>query len=207
MTISMFGFWNRKREVEEIKDETRKGFDHVKQDIQDVSKWVQHLKQREEEQQDQISEIKEILSSIRGELEDLRQEVSLVGSVAAVPKTGKNKQVFGKQMGVYPVQTAVQTPDFEQFSVTERTILWVLLNYEGKLSYEDIAVLLEKDKSTIRGQINMIRDKNEGIIEETVEKSGKKRVFIPDEIKEKVLKKTKVSAKRGIFGGKFNKNE
>src|SRR3989344_2484899 len=203
MTISMFGFWNRKREVEEIKDETRKGFDHVKQDIQDVSKWVQHLKQREEEQQDQISEIKEILSSIRGELEDLRQEVSLVGSVAAVPKTGKNKQVFGKQMGVYPVQTAV----FEQFSVTERTILWVLLNYEGKLSYEDIAVLLEKDKSTIRGQINMIRDKNEGIIEETVEKSGKKRVFIPDEIKEKVLKKTKVSAKRGIFGGKFKKNE
>ena len=36
-----------------------------------------------------------------------------------------------------------------------------------------------------------------GIIEEEIEKNGKKRVFIPEEMKEKMLKKTKVRVKSG----------
>ncbi len=41
-----------------------------------------------------------------------------------------------------------------------------------RLSYEDLASLLGKEKSTIRSQINMIKQKEERIIEETVEKNG-----------------------------------
>ncbi|MEK6827557.1 MAG: HTH domain-containing protein, partial [Nanoarchaeota archaeon] len=96
--------------------------------------------------------------------------------------------VYAVQTGV---QTGVQTPNLSQFSVTERAILWVLLNSEMKLSYDDLAAMLGKERSTIRGQINTIKQKSE-IIEEEIEKNGKKRVFIPEEIKEKMLKKTKV---------------
>jgi predicted transcriptional regulator len=112
-------------------------------------------------------------------------------------KTGK--QVFDKQTAVLAVQTGVQTgvqtPNLEQFSVTERAILWILLNSEMKLSYDDLAAMLGKERSTIRGQINTIKSKSESIIEEQIERNGKKRVFIPEEIKEKMLKKAKVRVK------------
>jgi biotin operon repressor len=109
------------------------------------------------------------------------------------------KQLFNKQTAVYAVQTGVQTgvqtPNLSKFSVTERAILWVLLNTDMKLSYDDIAAMLGKERSTIRGQINTIRQKSGGLIEEEIEKNGKKRVFIPEEMKEKILKKTKVRVK------------
>ena len=89
------------------------------------------------------------------------------------------------------METAVQTPKLEQFSLTERALLWILLNSDMKFSYEDLAAVLGKEKSTIRSQINGIKQKSE-IIEEVVEKNGKKRVYIPDNIKEIMLKKSKV---------------
>ena len=61
-----------------------------------------------------------------------------------------------------------------------------------KLGYEDLSAMLGKERSTIRGQINSIKTKSEDIIEEVIERNGKKRVFIPDIIKEKMLKKSKV---------------
>jgi len=112
----------------------------------------------------------------------------------AIFKTSKQRDK--KQTPVYVVQTGVQTgvqtPKLNQFSVTERAILWILLNTEMKLSYEDISSMLGKEKSTIRGQINSIKQKSEGLLEELIEKNGKKRVYIPDNIKEKMLKKSKV---------------
>tara|TARA_Y100000034_G_scaffold119266_1_gene160851 strand:+ start:103 stop:324 length:222 start_codon:yes stop_codon:yes gene_type:complete len=64
-----------------------------------------------------------------------------------------------------------------------------------KLSYDDLAAMLGKERSTIRGQINSIKQKVKGLIEEVIEKSGKKRLFIPENMKEKLLKKSKVSVK------------
>ena len=128
-----------------------------------------------------------------------------VVSVMNEVKTGKvfktSKQVLDKQQGVYAVQTgvqtAVQTPNLEQFSITERAILWILLNTDMKLSYDDLAAMLGKERSTIRGQINALKRKSEGLIEEQIEKNGKKRVFIQENIKEKMLKKTKVRVRNG----------
>jgi len=42
---------------------------------------------------------------------------------------------------------------------------------------------------------NGIKQKSERIIEEIIEKNGKKRIYIPENIKEKILKKTKVRVK------------
>ena len=122
----------------------------------------------------------------------------------------KNKQVFKKlpvlnrQTGVEDVQTAVQTgvqtanfsDILKNLSGNEKLLIRTLLLEDMKLSYEDLALMLAKEKSTIRGQVNSIKQKNEGLIEEVVEKSGKKRVFIPSEIKEKLQKYVKVRVKK-----------
>jgi chromosome segregation and condensation protein ScpB len=100
------------------------------------------------------------------------------------------------------VQTGVQTDLLSNLTVMERAIVWALLNSEMRLSYEDIAALLGKDKSTIRGQINTIKQKNEGIILESREVSGKKRLYVPDEIRSMIIKSVKVKIK----GSKSAKN-
>ena len=56
--------------------------------------------------------------------------------------------------------------------------------------------MLGKTRATVRGQINSIKQKSEGLIEEVIEKNGKKRVFIPDYIKEILLKNAKVRVGR-----------
>ena len=122
-----------------------------------------------------------------------------------------NRPLLDKQTAVYAVQTGVQTgvqtPNLDQFSVTERAILWILLNAEMKLGYDDLSAILGKEKSTIRGQINTIKSKSEGLIEESIERNGKKRVYIPEEIKEKMLKKPKVRVGESKNTKKHEKNQ
>src|SRR3989344_3251191 len=187
----MFGWFFGKKGTHKIKEETKKGFDSVKKDIQSAGEWIKHLDTHRELHKKEIDEIKGILSTIKDDVEELKNIVSLVDSVSPRQILKTPKQVFNKQTGVYPVQTSVQTsvqtPNLDNFSVSERAILWVLLNTDMKLSYDDIAAVLGKERSTIRGQINAIKAKSENIIEEITEKNGKKRVFIPAEIKERLL--------------------
>jgi hypothetical protein len=191
----MFWLLTGKKEVEKIKEETRKGFDSVKKDISSVSGWIKHLDSEKNLQKKDIEEIKEVLTSIKEDVDELKNVVSVMNELKTNRVFKTPKQILNKQTSVYTVQTGVQTgvqtPNLSQFSVTERAILWVLLNSDMKLSYDDLAAMLGKERSTIRGQINTIKQKSE-IIEEEIEKNGKKRVFIPEEIKEKMLKKTKV---------------
>jgi len=108
----------------------------------------------------------------------------------------KQTAVQGVQIGV---QTAVQTAEnvnLSDFSVMERAIIMILLNHDMKLSYDDLAAMTGKSRATIRGQVNAIKQKSEGLIEEKIELNGKKRVFIPQEIKEKMLKNVKVRVNR-----------
>ena len=202
----MFSWFFRKKEVEEIKNETRKGFGFVKKDILSISEWIKHLDSEKNMQKRNIEEIKEVLSSVKKDIEEIKNaakndEIDQTTRVFKTPRRLSNKQtaVYAVQTGV---QTAVQTPNFDQFSITERAILWVLLNSDMKLSYDDLAAMLGKERSTIRGQINSIKQKVDGVIEETVEKSGKKRLSIPENMKEKLLKKVKVRVKSGKKGKK-----
>ena len=118
-----------------------------------------------------------------------------------------NKQLFKqrqtadyKQTGVLGVQTGVQTGVQMSFlsslSTMERAIVWVLLNTDMKLSCEDIAAILNKEKSTIRGQINAIKQKSEGMVEEAIEKNGKKRYFVGEEVKDMLLSNMKAEKKK-----------
>ena len=192
----MFEWLFKKKESEDIKSATKKGFDDVKKDISSVNGWIRHLESERNLQQSEIDSIKEGLSSIKTELEGVKNVLSFIGEMKTNRVFKTPKQLFKKQTAVYPVQTAVQTavqtPNFDHFSTTERAIVWVLLNTDMRLSYEDIAAILGKERSTIRGQINSIKQKSEDLIEEVIENNGKKRVFIPEEIRERLLKKAKV---------------
>ena len=134
----------------------------------------------------------------------------------------KNKQLFGKtpvyekQTAVYavgkPVQTAVQTGNFYQIlhnlTANERLLIFTLMNAEEemRLSYEDMARLLGKERATVRGQINAIKQKSEGLIMEIITSEGKKRFYVSEEVRNKLLKYAKVRVgKRGKMGKKAGK--
>ncbi len=196
----MFGWIFRKKEVENLKEDTKKSFEAVKKDISSVTDWIKHLNSENDSLKNQINELKELLSSMDEEIEGVKNVVNIMNE----PKT---KQLFktptyknNKQTAVYavqtPVQTGVQTPNLDYFSITERAIIWILLNTDMKLSYSDLAAMLGKEKSTIRGQINSIKQKSESLIQEVIEENGKKRVYIPEHIKEKLLKKSKVRVRK-----------
>ena len=192
----MFWYFARKKEVTQAREDAKKGFETVKKDVSSMSGWIKHLDSEKNILYGEINLLKEGLSSIKEDIENLKNVVSLIGELKINPKLPTPKRLSKEQIGVYAVQTGVQTgvqtPKLDQFSVTERAIIWVLLNSELKLSYDDLSAMFGKERSTIRGQINSIKQKSESLLKEIVEKNGKKRVFIPEEIKTILLKKPKV---------------
>ena len=206
----MFKWLFRKKEIEEVKEETRKGFENVKKDIGAISGWIKHLDSEKNLRKKEVDELKEVLSTVQEEIEGIKNVITIMNEMKSNRVFKTPKQLFKKQTAVYAVQTGVQTgvqtPNLDQFSITERAILWILLNTDMKLGYDDLAAMLGKERSTIRGQINRIKQKSETLIEEVIEKNGKKRVFIPEELKEKLLKKQKVSVKKNKDTEKKRKN-
>jgi len=195
----MLGFFIKKaekRDVEELKSAVQTGFNSAKQDINSLSKWVKHLDGVDSKIKEGILELEDELSGVKEELENIKNIISIVGErgVFKQPPTVFNKQTLFKGV-LNSVQTGVQTVFLDNLSATERSIIFVLLNSDMKLSYEDLAAMLGKRKTTIRGQINSIRQKSEGLIEEVIGENNKKRVFIPEQIKEKLQKKEKVRNK------------
>ncbi|MDO8459964.1 MAG: hypothetical protein Q7S74_02555 [Nanoarchaeota archaeon] len=183
-----------------IESETRKGFSAVKNDIESVGKWIKHLDEKDKQLFKVISDVKQNISSIRNEIDLIRESLTVLADAREGKQVFKKLPVLNKQTVVGVVeddgQTAVQTGDIydilRKLSSNERLIVFTLINSEMKVSYEDLALLLGKERSTIRGQINSIKQKAEGLIEEITEKNGKKRVFIPVLIKEKLQKYAKV---------------
>jgi prophage DNA circulation protein len=206
----MFWLFLGKKEVERVKEETQKGFENVKKDISSVSGCIKHLDSEKNLQKKEIESIKDILSTIQEEVEGLKNVFAIMNEMKSNRVFKTPERLSNKQTAVYPVQTAVQTavqtPNLEQFSITERAILWILLNSDMKLSYDDLAAMMGKERSTIRGQINAIKQKSESLIEEVIEQNGKKRVFIPENLKEKLLKKTKVRVNSNKKNRKDGKN-
>ena len=56
----------------DIKNDTKKGFDLVKKDIDHVGKWIKHLHSEKDFHKKDIEELKEILSSVQKDLEELK---------------------------------------------------------------------------------------------------------------------------------------
>lgn len=193
-------FGKKKDKFKEIQD----SFNAVKQDMSRVFGWIKHLHEKDKHLEANLERVAEEILKIKEDIDEIKSNLFLI-------KTTKKMQVFKhQQTGVYkqtgvervqtPVQTGVQTGVFDEIfsnlSSSERLIVWVLLNSDVKLSCEDIAVVLGKQKSTIRGQINSIKQKSESLIKESVEKNGKKRYYIEEKTKEWLLQKIKQKIKK-----------
>ena len=193
----MWWIFGAKKEIESIKKES---FSNVKRDIDSLSKWIKHLDSRNDVFKQDILDLKEILSTVQEEIEGLKNTFALL-NLSKIK--GLSRQLSKKQTAVEgvetPVQTAVETAVQSDFldilSTMERAVVYVLVNTDMKLSYDDLAAMLGKERSTVRSQVNNIRQKVPGLIDEQIEKNGKKRVFIPEEIKNILLKKAKIRKK------------
>jgi len=192
----MFGFFSKKvekQEFQQLKEAVQTDFNSVKQDMGNVSHWIKHLETSNSKLNEEVQELREILSTINDEVENIKNVVAVVGNreMFKRPSTVFNKQTVFKGV-LNSVQTGVQTVFLDNLSATERAIVLVLLNSDIKLSYEDLAAMLGKRKATIRGQINSIKQKSEGLVEEVIGENNKKRIFIPEKAKEILLKTRKV---------------
>ena len=196
----MFGWFSKKVKKDEFyshKQAVQTALNSAKQDVQNLNKWVGHLNNTDSGIKQDIDDIFEEISTIKSEFEDLKNVVSILGN----PKLFKQRQTAGyKQTAVQAVQngvqTAVQSSFLDRLSITERAIVMILLNTDMKLSYDDLAAMMGKDRATIRGQMNRIKQKSEGLVYEQIEKNNKKRLYIPKKLKEALLKKVKVRVKR-----------
>tara|TARA_Y100000034_G_scaffold56670_1_gene69326 strand:+ start:813 stop:1448 length:636 start_codon:yes stop_codon:yes gene_type:complete len=205
----VFGF-GAKKKVKQLEEDVKKSFLDVKKDFDGVGKWIKHLHGKHDNTASVLNSIKLELSTIRNEFEELKDHMSLVRIGEEHGQVFKKQTAVDKQTGVYGVeegvQTGVQTGVFYNIlnglSSNERMILFTLMNSDLKLSYEDVARLLGKERSTIRGQINAIKRKSEGLIQEMQEANGKKRVFVSEEVKDKLAKYAKVRVKSK---GKYKK--
>ena len=188
--------------AKKLEDKTKEGFESVKKDFERVGAWVKHLDRQDKQLFDLLNSLKIELASTQEDIDGLREGISLVDFETKNKQLLKKSAVLRKQTAVCgvqePVQTAVQTGNFydilNNFSSNERLLIFTLANVsEGmKLSYEDLARLLGKERSTIRGQINVIKQKSEGLLLELTEPNGKKRVFVSEEVRNKLLKYAKV---------------
>jgi len=206
----MLGLFGHKKRIEKLRTEVQDSFDHVKKDFNKVGEWIKHLDDKHTSHEGEISEIKEQLLNIHEDLIELKDFVSFFGpqlsnGLSKQPSQSVVKQSVPSDVQTL-VQTGVQTDILDNLTVMERAIVWALLNADMRLSYEDLAALLGKDKSTIRGQINTVKQKNANIIMEIREANGKKRLYIPDEIRNVIIKSVKIKVK-GAKKGQNRKSE
>jgi len=196
----MLGLFGHKKRFDTLKSEVHDSFGNVKRDFNKVGEWIKHLDDKHTSHGDEIDNIKDQLLTIQSDLLKIKDFITFFGpqmskNLSKQSQTNVVKQTMPHAVQT-DVQTAVQTDILSNLTVMERAIVWALLNSEMKLSYEDLAALLGKDKSTIRGQINTIKQKNELIIMESVEITGKKRLYIPEEIRSKIVKSIKIKVKK-----------
>lgn len=193
-----FLWFGKKKKEHEIKS----SFDSVKEDMGKISHWIKHLNTQDSKHKDRIDEIYDEMTKMREDIDDIKSFVSFFDVRLAGNLFGRNKRLFNKQTAVQavqtPVQTAVQTAFLRGLTSNERLIVYALANMpDMKLSYEDLSMMLGKEKATVRGQINSIKQKNEQLINELIEKSGKKRYYVDDKVRELLFSSVKASKKAG----------
>jgi hypothetical protein len=204
-----FLFWRRKKEERERYKGLEESVELIKKEFSKASEWIKHLHSRDCNHKEKFEEMDARIDSIEQDIAEIKDLLSFFG-----PKLFKHRQTAPtyvyEQPHIQNVQTYVRTRNksdiLRNLTTMERAIIWVLLNTDMKLSYEDIAAILGKNRATIRGQVNSIKQKSEYLIEEIIEKTGKKRVFITQETKERLLKAMNVekkSKKRKVREEKF----
>ncbi len=194
----MFGFFKKRddsvhKRIDDLHESLASSFSNLKKDMNEVSNWITHFKEKHKTHDESFEKVHQRLENIEKELEDIKAVWTRV-------QTGVQTRVG--QTDVRLKQMSVQTNTLEKLknlSVTERQIVWIMLNSETKMTYDEFYMILGKNKSTLRGQINNIKLKSPGLIKEVVENDGTKRFYIDEDVKNEILnkgKKIEVQAKR-----------
>ena len=188
-----FWFFGKKEDkihekISELNNKIEDSFFNVKGDMKNLGKWVTHFNDKHKGHEGELENMKFRLSSVEKTLEDIWTAVQTAvqtGRVSKQPQTDSRPKQLSVQKNLESLRS---------LTAMERVVVWSLLNTDLKMSYDDLCVVLGKDKSTLRGQINNIKQKNESLINEYTEKNGKKRFYIDTKLKNEVL--LKVSKKQ-----------
>ncbi len=76
----------------------------------------------------------------------------------------------------------------DKLSTSEKATIWIFLNSDIKLSYDDLSIMLGHEIQTITNQMNKIRKKYPNIIKEQVDNNNLKRLYIPENLRSILLK-------------------
>lgn len=189
-------FWLKKKDYnnlgekfDNIHSSLHKSFLNVKMD-------VTHLIAK-------IDKINEDHIMKKSEIEELNKRVNQIEQIIDHMFNQKTR-VFGQPFEVKQTNIGFKQPNSfirtdnqmdrkgdkwtRNFTPMERTIINILLNTDMQLSYDDLSVMMGRDKSTIRGQMNNIKMKNELLVTEIVQKDGKKRFYVEDRLKSEILR-------------------
>jgi predicted transcriptional regulator len=213
--------WFGKKKDESFKDEIKDSFAEVKADVDKISAWINHLHTQDKKHNTRVEELYDEILKIKEDIDGIKSFISYFDSSLSRGVFKHPRTAVYKQTAVLGVQTPIFNANFKNLqsmqngeygsesdfasnygsflrgmSQTERTIVWIVLNSELKLSCDDIAALLGKERATVRGQLNSIKRKNENLILEHVEKNGKKRYYIDPRVKEGLLKQLKAKVKK-----------
>ena len=209
----MFWFFKKKKKGQELEEKfsnlhnsLHNSFSNIKKDINNMSSWVGHLKNKHDNHNKKFELLNYRINNIEEVLEDLRDVWTRVQTAVQTGGVSKQTQTDSRPNSCPEVSKQLSKQEnrenksgnsekeitiidsLRNLTMMERAVVWALLNTDLKLSYEDLSIALGKDKSTLRGQINNLKTKSEGLIEEYTEKDGKKRFYINEKKKNSILK-------------------
>jgi DNA-binding CsgD family transcriptional regulator len=198
----VFRFFKKRRDTEErfskLHSSLDESFSKIKDDMHGVGEWIKHLNEKKSEHHSKLDNmntrlivVEEFMNNFleQSPIEEVSKQLSKQEQTAVrLNQTGRLSKQLSKHVSKQP--EAVQT-DIEQalFSLTamERAVVWSLLNTDILLSYEDLARVLGKDRSTVRGQINNIKRKIPELVLEKSESNGMKRFYVKEDKKRDIL--------------------
>lgn len=168
-------------------------FKHIKSDIKILTEWIDHFNNKHDHHEEEIKKVNLNVLSLNKRMVDIEEVISSLPKQQTAVQTAvcfKQPQTNNRFKQLFePVQTKQVGDTFTQnMTPMERAIISVLLNTDLKLSYDDLMVAIGRDKSTIRGQVNNIKQKNSRLLKEVAESTGKKRFYIDEPTKNSILK-------------------
>lgn len=192
-----FLFFGKKKEninkrFSHLHESLNNSFSKIKEDILSVNEWINHLDEHKKHHKGLLENFDSRLIYLENFIEDFLSNQTFV-QTDNLSKQGQT-DVRLKQMSV-----GVQTDVFfhlHKLTTMERALVWSLLNTDLKLSYTDLARILGKNESTVRGQINNIKRKTEDVICEKSELNGQKRFYIDERVKNKILRQYVVKSRK-----------
>lgn len=201
----VFGFFKKRddsvhKKIDDLHQSVSFSFSNIKRDMDSVGNWITHFNEKHERHDENFDKVHKRLQKVEQELGEMKEVWTRVQTRVQTGQTRVQTRVG--QTDVRLKQMSVQANTLEKLknlSVMEKQLMWILLNSEIKMSYDDLFVVLGKNKSTLRGQINNIKLKSPDLIKEAVENDGTKKFYVSDNVRDQILgraKKVEMQAKK-----------